>query len=97
MQVSVQHQSLAGRLAENLLKAWLSADAVKVRTELERSIAVPVEAHDTFEQERRQLLQAVANRMRKCPGLFEPRRPSPEVDLYTHLLFNLSLGARARN
>ena len=91
------YPSLAGRLAENLLKAWLSADAAKVSTELERSIAVPVEAHDTFEQERRQLLQAVASQMRKCPGLLEPWRTSPEVDLYTDLLFSLSLGARVQN
>jgi len=85
--------SLAGRLAENLLKAWLSADAVRVQTELERSIAVPVQARDTGEQERRQLLQSVASRMRKCPDLLEPRSQSPELNLYAHLLFSLSFGA----
>lgn len=90
MPAAVQHfSSFAGRLAEDLLKAWVSGDAVKVHAELERSLSVPVEAHDTGEQERRQLLQAVARRMRRYPDLFEPGSQSPELKLYLHLLWHL--------
>ena len=91
MQESVQHYpSLAGQLAENLLKAWLVGDEVKVHTELERSIAVPFEAHNTGEQERRRLLQAVASHMRKCPDLLESSAQSPELKLYVRLLWHMA-------
>jgi len=83
------YPSLAGRLAEDLLKAWLSGDAVQVHTELERSLTVPLEARDTGEQERRNLLQAVAKRMTMCPDLFEVRAESPALDLYAHLLWHM--------
>jgi len=76
-------------MAENLLKAWLSGDAVRVHTELARSLSVPVGVYDTGEQERRQLLQAVARRMRGCSDLFEPGSQSPELKLYLHLLWHL--------
>ena len=56
-------------------------DAVKVNTELERSISVPVEAHDAGEEERRHLLKAVAGHMRKCPDLLESGSQSPELKL----------------
>jgi len=98
MQASVQQSpSLAGRLAENLLKAWLSADTVKIQTELERSISAPDESPDTGEQERRQLLHAVASRMRNRPDLLGPGSQTPEMNLYAHLLFNLSVGDKDRN
>jgi hypothetical protein len=98
MQASVQHYpSLAGWLAENLLKAWLSADTAKIQTELERSITAPLKAHDTGEQERRQLLHAVANRMRNRPDLLGPGSETPEMNLYAHLLFSLSVGDKIRN
>lgn len=90
MQVAVQNcSSLAGRMAENLLKAWLSGDAVRVHTELARSLSVPVGVYDTGEQERRQLLQAVARRMREYSDLLEPRSQSPELNLYLNLLWHL--------
>jgi hypothetical protein len=84
-----QYPSLAGRQAETLLKAWLSGDAVKVYTELERSISISVAAHDTGEQEYWQLLQAVARRMMECPDLLDPRSQRPELELYAHLLWHL--------
>jgi hypothetical protein len=91
MPAALEHApSLAGRLAENLLKAWLSGDAVRVHSELERSLSVPVEqAYDTGEQERRQLLQAVAGQMRRCPDLLELGTQSPKLKLYLHLLWHL--------
>lgn len=91
MQASVQqhHPSLAGRLAENLLKAWLTGDPGKISTELERSVTVPFEAHDTGEQERRRLLQAVARHMRTCPDLLESDSESPELKLYVRLLWHM--------
>jgi hypothetical protein len=90
MQAALQHSpSLAGRLAENLLKAWLSGDVLRVHTELERSLSVPVEAHDTGEEERMQLLQAVAGRMRRYPDLLELGSQSPKLKVYLHLLWHL--------
>lgn len=90
MRASAQQcSSLAGRLAEDLLKAWISGDEDRVHTELERSVSVPFDVYDTGEQERRHLLQAVANRMRKCPSLLEPPGQSPELDLYAHLLWHM--------
>ena len=87
MQVLLQYSpSLAGRLAEDLLKAWLSGNAAKVRAELERSISIPVEMRDTGEQERRDLLKAVAGRMRKYPDLPDAQSVHPEWELYMRLL-----------
>jgi hypothetical protein len=84
-----QHPTLAGRLAETLLQAWLSGDAVKLHTELVRSISISAAAHDTGEQECRQLLQAVARRMIECPDLLDPPIQRPELKLYAHLLWHL--------
>jgi hypothetical protein len=89
MQLLVQYSpSLAGRLAEDLLRAWLSGNALKVRAELERSISIPAEVYDTGEQERRDLLKAVAGRMRKYPDLLEVENQNrhPEWELYVRLL-----------
>lgn len=89
MQLMVQYSpSLAGQLAEDLLKAWLSGNALKVRAELERSISIPVEVFDTGEQERRDLLKAVAAKMRKYPDLLavENQNQHPEWELYARLL-----------
>lgn len=91
------YSSLAGCLAENLLEAWLSADPVKIQRELERSISAPLEARDTGEQERRQVLHAVASRMSRCPDLLEAGTQTPEMNLYTHLLFSLSVADKVRN
>jgi len=78
--------SLAGRLAEELLKAWLSGDVGKIHAEFERCMSVPVEAHDTGEQERRQLLQAVAGRMMTCSDLLEIGNDVPNLELLVQLL-----------
>jgi|HubBroStandDraft_1064217.scaffolds.fasta_scaffold1208602_1 hypothetical protein len=89
MQLLAQYSpSLAGQLAEDLLKAWLSGNPVKVRAELERSISIPVAVYDTGEQERRDLLKAVAGRMRKYPDLLEVEKQNqhPEWELYVRLL-----------
>jgi hypothetical protein len=89
MQALLQYSpSLAGRLAEDLLKAWLSGNAGKVQAELERSISIPVAVYDTGEQERRDLLKAVAARLRKYPDLLDVQGQSehPEWALYVRLL-----------
>jgi hypothetical protein len=87
MQVLVQsNPSLAGRLAEDLLKAWLSGDEQNVHAQLARSASIPSDVEDTNEQERRQLLKAVAARMREREDLLDHRRESPQLDLYIHLL-----------
>jgi hypothetical protein len=89
MQALLQYSpSLAGRLAEDLLKAWLSGNPIKVHAELERSISIPVDVRDTGEQERRDLLKAVAGRLRKYPDLLDVQSQTehPEWALYVRLL-----------
>jgi hypothetical protein len=90
MRAPEQHSpSLASRLAGDLLRAWVSGDALKVNAQLDHSIAVPVEACDTSEEERRHMLKAVAGRMRSCPALFESGRPDPALEVCVRLLGHL--------
>jgi hypothetical protein len=76
-------------LAEDLLRAWVSGDAVDVNAQLEHSIAVPVESCDSSEEERRHMLKAVAGRMRKCPNLFASGRRDPVLEVCVRLLGHL--------
>ena len=93
MQVLTQHcASLAGQMADDLLRAWISGDAVKVDAEIHRSISIAVDARDTGEQERRHLLQAVAGRMRKRADLLRAWSESPELELYAQLLGHMAIG-----
>jgi hypothetical protein len=92
MSARAQHSlSLAGQLAEDLLKAWISGNAARVNTELERSVSVPVEAYDVSEEERRYLLKAVAAKMRTRPGLLEAddQDQDPMLSLCLNLLKHL--------
>ena len=77
---------MAGHLAEELLKAWLSGDVTKMNAEFERCMSLPVDTYDTGEQERRQLLQAVAGRMMHCSDPLELREETPNLDLLMQLL-----------
>src|SRR5208337_2985240 len=79
--------TLSSRLAEDLLKAWMSGDAAKVDAELQRSIAAPREPGDICEEERRHLLKAVAARMRRSGDVFRER--DPVLELCAHLLGHL--------
>lgn len=98
MQATLQYgTSLAGRLAEDLLKAWISGDPAKVNMELERSLSISVDSYDTSEEERRHLLKAVADRMRTCPDLLEPLASSSELDVCVSLLGHLVAPASAAN
>jgi hypothetical protein len=83
--------SLAGQLAEDLLKAWISGNPARVHTELERSSSVPIKAYDVSEEERRYLLKAVAAKMRTRPGLLEveDRDQDPMLSLCLNLLKHL--------
>jgi hypothetical protein len=82
--------SLARRLAGELLQAWDSGDAAKVHAQLEHSIGMPIEACDAREEERRQVLKAVAGRMWKCPDLFEFRPQSPVLEVCGRMLGHLA-------
>ena len=90
MQAPAQNaSSLAGRLAEDLLKAWIAGDRLRIETELESSICVPFDGCDGAEEERRQLLKAVAARMWDCRHLPENHGQSPDVELCLNLLGHL--------
>jgi hypothetical protein len=91
MHAFAQHgPSLASRLAEDLLKAWVSGDEAKVNAELEHSVSAPFEARDPSEEERRLMLKAVAGRMRKCPDLFESRSQDAVLEVCVRLLGHLA-------
>jgi hypothetical protein len=82
--------TLSSRLAEDLLKAWISGDEAKVGVELQRVISTPLEPDDIGEEERRHLLKAVAERMRRSDDVF--REQDPVVELCVHLLGHLVCG-----
>jgi hypothetical protein len=91
MQILTQSNSCtAGHLAGDLLEAWRSGDPVKVGTELERSISAPIAAHDTGEQELRDLLVAVAGRMSRCADMLQSRCLTPELELCVNLLGHMA-------
>ena len=75
--------SLAGQLAEDLLKAWISGDAMRVNTELERSFSVPVESYDVSEEEQAHLLKAVAGQDAELSGPAGVRGAGPGPDAGT--------------
>ncbi len=83
--------TLSSRLAEDLLKAWMSGDQAEVGAELQRIVHAPLEPHDIGEEERRHLLKAVAERMRRSEDIF--REHDPVVELCVHLLGHLVCGA----
>ncbi|HUP04084.1 MAG TPA: hypothetical protein VMU19_08845 [Bryobacteraceae bacterium] len=83
-------QSLAARLADNLLKAWLTGDTAGLHDELEHSAAIPAETRDAGEQERRWLLQAVARRMMQFPNELDSLSQSPQMELCIRLLWHMA-------
>jgi hypothetical protein len=50
-------------MAKDLLRAWSSRDAARMDAELRRTLSVSVEVDDLGEEERRNVLHAVATRM----------------------------------
>jgi hypothetical protein len=72
-----------------LLRAWVSGEPAKVKAELEHAISLPFGPCDTVEEERRQMLQAVAGRMRTCPDLFASRNLDPVLEVCVRLLSHL--------
>ena len=82
--------TLSAQLAEDLLRAWTSGDRAQVQAELARSLAVPPDPDDICEEERRHLVQAVAERMRGSRDIF--RNGDPALKLCAHLLHHLVCG-----
>jgi hypothetical protein len=79
--------TLSSQLAEDLLAAWTSGDAARVQGELRRSMSVPAGTDDVGEEERRHLLKAVAERMRKSGDVF--RKQDPVLEVCARLLEHL--------
>ena len=61
---------LAGQRAGDLLRAWISGDAERFERELESILSDWAGACDAGEEERRNLLRAVALRMKNCADVF---------------------------
>jgi hypothetical protein len=86
---------LAGQRAGDLLRAWVSGDAGRFQHELESILKDATSACDAGEEERRNLLRAVALRMKKCPDVFGlPRKAG--IELCLHLLGHLTEEAGGR-
>lgn len=83
---------LAGKLAENLLRAWAVGDAAQFRLEVERSLSLPSEDCEEGELERRTLLKAVAGRMQSSPNMLDIAAATTECGLYVRLLSHLATG-----
>jgi hypothetical protein len=83
-----QASDLAGHRAGDLLRAWISGDAGRFAHELESILKDPAGACDAGEEERRNLLKAVALRMKQCPDLFGQTRKAG-IELCLNLLGHL--------
>jgi hypothetical protein len=63
---------LVGQRAGDLIRAWISGDSVRFKRELESILSDHAAACDAGQEERRDLLRAVAVRMKNCPDAFGP-------------------------
>jgi hypothetical protein len=91
-----QDVDLAGQRAGDLLRAWIAGDAARFEHELESILTGATGACDSGEEERRNLLRAVALRMKKCPDVFGlPRKAAVELclNLLGHLVMEEACGA----
>ena len=84
--------TMAGQLAENLLRAWALGDVRQLRLEVERSLSLSLENCEEGELERRTLLKAVAGRIQSSPNVLGIASGTPECGLYLRLLSHLATG-----
>jgi hypothetical protein len=87
---------LAGQRAGDLLRAWISGDAGRLENEIESILSDRAGDCDDGEEERANLLRAVALRMKSCPDVFRlPRNASLDLclNLLGHLVAEESDGA----
>jgi len=91
MELFVPSQSASVDLAEALLRAWIRGDRLEVENEIYRSSAArqPTSGGD---DEKLDLLKAVAERMSLLPDLFAPCDADPQLDLCLNLLLHLAAG-----
>ena len=79
---------LAGQRAGDLIRAWISGDAGRFASEIESILRDATGAGDAGEEERRNLLRAVALRMKKCPHVFDQPQ-NAGIELCLNLLGHL--------
>jgi len=77
-------------LAGSLLRAWVRADRNQLLTELDKSALASLCIQNECEEERLELLQTIAARMRSCPSLLASRSEDPGLDLCVDLLVHLA-------
>ncbi len=77
-------------LAGDLLRAWVFADPSQLQTELDRSSHASLCLQNEGEEERLELLQTVAARMRSCPCLLDTHPEDPGLDVCVDLLVHLA-------
>src|ERR1035437_10274423 len=76
------------QLAAALIRAWLLGDAGRFQAEIQRASSVDLDLEDSEEKERRELLQCIAQRLKRCPNPFADRALDPALDLCINLLTN---------
>jgi hypothetical protein len=91
----IENATTCGTQAEALLRAWMVGDSGRLEAELEKSLSADLPAANDGEEERVQLLRAVAGRMRSCPDPFAPWCVDPGLDLCLDLLTHLISGGGA--
>jgi hypothetical protein len=78
------------RQAETLLNAWICGDAGALKTQLNRTANFFWPAGGGIEGYLAELLQLVAQGMRKCPDLYAPAALNPPLGIYLDVLQCLS-------
>ena len=81
--LTYRNPPLSTLMAKDLLRAWSSRDAARMDAELRRTLSLSVEVEDLGEEERRNLLHAVATRMASRP------QEDPILDTCVKLLEHL--------
>ena len=89
MEPFVPSRSASVDLAEALLRAWIRGDRLELENEIHHT-STAREPANGGDDERLELLKAVAERMLLLPDLFAFRDADPQLDLCLNLLLHLA-------
>lgn len=78
------------QLADALLKAWIKADDETFKAELDKSARACRTALNGGEDERLELLGAIANQLKQSPPRQRRTSPDPALGLFVDLLVHLA-------
>ena len=82
--------SVAARQAQELLRAWVCGDLLRLQAELDRSTFLCRAAEGHPDGEQLELLKSVALQMQCCPDLYAERTMDPQLGLCVDLLMHMA-------